>query len=242
MIIFVGCAGERTAGPRGDVERIVTHQVHPGESWESIAVEFYRDGDRGDELAVYNGCEPDTPPAAGTGVRVPLTKDDLRGLEERLEAATAYNEGLDLARQGNYAEAVEQFQRALERDPRFDEATFNLAVTYQKLGLHEKAAAALRELTRRERGEAPYHFALGASLYHLGDFNGAKSAFERALAVDPNYHKALFSLAVVYEKLGEVDRARELWLEYLERSPDGEWSEEARARLKSLERSGGGNH
>ena len=233
-LLLAACAGGRRGIGPGDEERLVTHQVLPGETWESIAEEFYRDRARGDALARYNGADPEEPPRPGTGVRIPLSRDDLGEIDHRLEAAAAYNEGIELAERGEYAAAVERFGDAADIDPSLLDASFNLAVCYQKLGLHDKAIPILEDLARRDGGDPRYHFALGHSRYRSGDFGSAARSFEQALRIDPLYGEALYALAVSYERGGERDKARETYRRYLALEPDGDWAAEARARLSGL--------
>ena len=241
VLLLAGCAGKRAGRPAdGKVETVVTHRVGYGETWESISLDFYGEQERADDLAVYNGFSPGEAPDVGSGVRIPLSKQDLRLLRGTLDAVAVNNEGLDLAAHGNYAEAVQRFEKALEIDPDFSDATYNLAVTYQKLGLHEKAAACLEELILVDKNDSRYHYALGASRFHQGQYRGAVKSFEKSLALDPDNLKSLFSLAAVYEKMGKEEKAARLFQEYIDRDPGGEWADEARERLVKLVRPGGG--
>jgi tetratricopeptide (TPR) repeat protein len=237
LFMLSACAGTKRGIVQRSIERVVTHQVSEGETWESIARDFYRDGALAEELAAFNDRDARQHPEAGSGVRVPLSRADLRRLERQLDAASIYNEGTELAAKGNYGEAVERFQKALSKDPSLLDASFNLAVTYQKLGLHVKAVTALKDLTERAPGRAAYHFALGHSLFHLGEIGKAKEAFMRTLAIDRSHSQALFSLAVVHEKLGEEDEALRCWNEFLEIDSVSVWAEEARSRQRALLRS-----
>lgn len=238
-LMLISCGGPPRKAQVREVEKVITHKVVQGETWESIAVDFYSEAGRGGELAVYNGQDPAEMPDESSGVRIPLSRTDLRSLETRLDAASAYNLGLEHASKGNYAKAVEEFQRALEIDGHFTDAAFNLAVTYQRLGLHTKAAAVLSDLVVYDPDNPDYFFAMGNSLFHAGDLEGAKEAFTAALSLDEGHLKSLFSLAVVFEKMGEVDEAIRSWREYLERDSRGDWAGEARSRLEALVRSSG---
>lgn len=238
---FLSCGSQKGISTSRSAEKVVTHRVSYGETWESISRDFYGDEERAGELAVFNGRQLQVLPEAGAGVRIPLTSKDLRVLGKRLDAAEAYNRGLDLVSEGNYAEAVEEFRCALEVDPQFSDAAFNLGVTYQKLGLHKNATTVLRDLVTRSPGNPNYMHALGHSLFHTGELNGARRAFLKVLAIDPGHLKSIFSLATVYERMGKVKEAQEWWMEYIERDPNSEWTDKARSHLESLLRSGGGN-
>jgi tetratricopeptide (TPR) repeat protein len=215
---------------------MVTHKVVPGESWESISLDFYGSSSNSGALARFNGMDPSDPPRAGTGIRVPLSAGDLDRLDARLDAAAVYNEGLDLAASGDFASAIKRFQAALEEDPQFLDASFNLAVTYQKLGLHSDAEAVLEDLVAGAPGNADYCFALGSARFYQKEYDKAAKAFRMALDADPYHLKSTYSLAMSYERMGEESKASRMWRRYLELDPDSEWADEARAHLADPEK------
>ena len=233
---MASCGGGGKKVSTGEPARIVTHKVIPGESWASISEDFYGSGVRAEAIAQFNGADLTASPPAGKGIRIPLSPGDLDILDSRLDAASIYNEGLDLAVLGDYAGAVEKFREALKEDPDLHEASFNLAVTYQKLGLHSNAETVLEDLVMRERGNAEYYFALGNSRFHQGHYSKAARAFRRALDDDPGHLPSLYSLAVSQEKMGEKSKAKGTWRKYLELDSDSEWADEARTRLGTLEK------
>ena len=224
---MVSCGGGGRSVSTEEPARVVTHKVIPGESWVSISEDFYGTGTRAGALAQFNGEDAASPPPPGKGVRI---------LDSRLGAATIYNKGLDLAVMGDYAGAVENFREALREDPDFHEASFNLAVTYQKLGLHSNAETVLDDLVMKKPGNAGYYFALGNSRFHQDHYSDAARAFRRALDIDPGHLPSLYSLAVSQEKMGRESKAEDSWRRYLELDPDSEWADEARARLGALEK------
>ena len=188
---MASCGGGRKSVSTGDTARIVTHKVIPGESWASISEDFYGSAVRAEALAQFNGMDPDASPPAGKGIRIPLSPEDLDILDSRLDAALIYNEGLDLAAMGDYAGAVEKFRDALREDSDLHEASFNMAVTYQKLGLHSNAETVLEDLVMKEPGNAEYYFALCNSRFHQGHYSNAAMSFRRALDDDPGHLPSL---------------------------------------------------
>ncbi|HVO77078.1 MAG TPA: tetratricopeptide repeat protein [Candidatus Bathyarchaeia archaeon] len=243
LVSFLACGAQKAASPpRETTERIVTHRVESGETWASLAADFYGDEGRALALARDNGMDASSEPAAGSAVRIPLSGRDSRRVKSRLEAAREYNAGLDLVSSGNFAEAAQRFEEALKLDPSLHDASFNLAVAYEKLGFHAKAVSILEELVSVAPGDGRYRYALGASLFGAGNLEGAEKAFLSALAASPADAKAVFSLGVVLEKRGRTEEAKGRFRQYLSLDPDGPWAGEARARLEALDRSGGGGH
>ncbi len=62
-----------------------------------------------------------------------------------LDALRSYNEGLELARQGNNQEALKRFQSAVQQDPEFALAYSKLGQTYASLGYDDEAEKASRK-------------------------------------------------------------------------------------------------
>ncbi len=73
-----------------------------------------------------------------------------------------------------------------------------------------------------------------ASLYPV-----ALAHADAALRIDPKRREALFNRALILERLGLTDAARQAWNRYLLADPSSQWADEARARLRRLPASNG---
>jgi CHAT domain-containing protein len=65
-------------------------------------------------------------------------------------------------------------------------------------------------------------------------FADALAATDRALARDSRFSEALFNRALLIERLGLKDDAREAWTRYLDNDSTGRWADEARFHLSNL--------
>jgi tetratricopeptide (TPR) repeat protein len=74
----------------------------------------------------------------------------------------------------------------------------------------------------------------GAALARLGDDNGAKSAYERALAIDPSQPQAQQYLANALLRLGDTAGAIGAYRGFLTGHPDGEAAEQVKRVLAQL--------
>ncbi|MBN1164081.1 MAG: tetratricopeptide repeat protein [Candidatus Krumholzibacteriota bacterium] len=235
LLLSLSCALRRPDLSGQQAKKVITHKVQEGESWESIAHRYYGDKQRSPDLAVYNGRDITRRPTPGEGIKIPLGERDLRRMENKINAARVYNNALELARKQNYAEAVVKFQESLKIDRSFHDAAYNLGVTYQKLGLHDKAVGVLGSLVLEEQSKPEYFFALGSSYFYSGDYVRAEENFRTALKLDEGHLKSLFSLAIVFEKTGRPDQAIACWDRYILCAPEGEWKEQAHSHRQALE-------
>ena len=226
-----GCAKRDVVS---DADKVYLHKVQAGETFEQIADEYYGDPERARNIAAFNGLQ-DADLRPDLIVRVPVGQDDIRWLEKREKARAPYNEGLELAGEASYLDAVKKFQAALEIDPDFVDARYNLGVTFQKMKAYERALRELDEAVRQRPSRPAYHFARGTCLFHLKRYDESALALERVMELDPEHAKALFSLAASYERLGETEKARKAWRRYLELDDSSVWATEARKRLAALE-------
>jgi len=227
-----GC-GRRSREPV-EGEKVLTHVVQEGETLEQIADDYYGDPDRADEILDFN-LKDSEEVAPGEIVRVYMKPEDMDALALRKRARLPYNNGLDLAARGSYLDAVAEFKRAIDLDPDFAEAIYNLGVTYQKLDAHERAVEQFDAAIDLRPGSADYHYAMGNSRFHLQQYDRAVREFDSALELNPNHLRAQYSLAMSLEKSGKTARAAREWRRYLDMDSDSEWAERARARLAELE-------
>ncbi len=90
-----------------------------------------------------------------------------------------------------WPEAEGAFRMAVERDPRFDRAWYNLGLLLVQTARAAEGAQALRKAEQVAPRVADYPYALATVLLRDGDRAGALSAVQRALAIDPLHRGAL---------------------------------------------------
>ncbi len=106
-----------------------------------------------------------------------------QALPGRPTAETYNGLGYVLARQGRADEAVAEYRKAIEVDPKFTPACNNLADALAKQGKLEEAAH-YYELSLVEKPSAAVHNALGVVLRRLGKMDEAADQFAKAKALD----------------------------------------------------------
>ncbi len=121
--------------------------------------------------------------------------------------------------QGQFAETVELYGKAVALRP--GEASFhsNLSEAYRALGQFEQAVGCCRAALTLRRDYPEAHNNLGLALHALGQFAEAAEHFQTALALRPNYAQAHANLGITLRSLGEVEPAIEHLRKALELNP-----------------------
>src|SRR6185295_7077587 len=102
-----------------------------------------------------------------------------------VESMNHMNQGVVLATQKQYVEAVQQLERATAIDPTNDQAFYNLAIVHMEMRKFERAKEDLTRATSVATSNAAYQEKLGTVLIELKDWNGAKKALEKTVELEP---------------------------------------------------------
>ena len=119
---------------------------------------------------------------------------------------------------------ISQAETHLERNPNDARGYEVLAPVYLRLGRFSDAVAARRKLIALSGESAERQSDLGEAL--VAAANGivttdAKSAFERALVLEPRDLKAKFYIGIAAEQDGDRGRAAAIWNEMIDKAPAG---------------------
>jgi cytochrome c-type biogenesis protein CcmH len=172
-------------------------------------------------------------PLGAAALYLALGSPQLPGepLAARLRAAPQNNSIIAL---------VSQVEAHLERDPSDARGYEVLAPVYLRLGRFADAVTARRKLLVLSGETSERQADLGEALTAASNgivTDEAKSAFERAVALDANALKAEFFLGVAAEQDGDKQKAATIWRGMLEQAPpDAPWAATVR---ESLARVGG---
>jgi tetratricopeptide (TPR) repeat protein len=150
-----------------------------------------------------------------------------RATTSSLEALKAYSTGLDLRnRGGDETRAIPFFKRAIELDPNFALAYYNLAFIYSNGGEPEVARDyATKAFERRERVSEMEKLAI-ASQYHsvvTADLPKTIEALELWKQTYPKDVRPANNLAVRYNQAGQYEKAAEEAQEAMRRNPNNQF-------------------
>jgi cytochrome c-type biogenesis protein CcmH len=141
----------------------------------------------------------------------------------------------DIHQNNSIASLLSQVEAHLERDPNDARGYEVLAPVYLRLGRFADAVMARRKLLALAGESAGRQADLGEAITAAA--NGivtadAKSAFERAVALDANELKAKFFIGLASEQDGDRTKAATIWRGMLEQAPaDAPWAATVREAL-----------
>jgi tetratricopeptide (TPR) repeat protein len=106
------------------------------------------------------------------------------------------NLGVTLARQGNEQEAFDHYIKALEINPRYSDARYNVATLLARQGKDQEAIAHFAELLRVKPDKVEAHNDLGVILAKHGKTQESVAHFAKAISIDPNYAEAYVNFGI----------------------------------------------
>jgi len=175
-------------------------------------------------ILLVTACTPKIPPAGEKEVEPPPPPSP---------AAILVNEGLELAREGEYLDAIGRLRDAVEADAYFAEAHARLGVLYRRVGDLDQAREALDRALKIRPKNSEYLYAMGTVLFDQENYRRAEKAISQSWSEDGRL-TSLFSLAETYLRQGKESQAADAWREYLRRDADSVWGREAAKRLEEL--------
>ena len=165
---------------------------------------------------------------------------DLTGAQQKTIEARKHNQrGRVYYNQGNYAKAIDEFQRAVRLAPNDVEARANLASAYERLDRLTEAEREISIAIAQRPDRAANYGVAGAIYAKRGKLDQAVSALKKELVLKPTYWRRHADLGRLYEELGLQGDAKQQYELYLASAPTREsMTAEIRQRLLNLSSAG----
>lgn len=142
-------------------------------------------------------------------------EEALQAFQESLRVdanyAPAYNSmGIIYTNLDRHTDAVLVYRRAVELEPGFQRAQFNLARALDRTGQLEAALPHYAAAANLTPDEAGFRFRLGEALYRAGKHTDAIGHLADATRLEPKFAEAKYVAAEVLEKMGHSAEAAQL--------------------------------
>lgn len=157
--------------------------------------------------------------SVSTYARNTLWKDPQKLWEDVIEKAPnnvrAYNElGAIFRDEGRYAQAMEQFEKALKINKNYAVTYYNIGYIQYKLGTYENALTYFQEALRFQltvQLHMDIYNSIGITYSEMGNDTDAVHAFKKAIEILPGSIIPYNNLGRQYSKMGKFDQAIEIF-------------------------------
>lgn len=134
-------------------------------------------------------------------------RQEAKRNEEGFIAAQWNEKGAILYGECHYAEAIDAFNKAIEKNPGFAYAYHNRGTAYGKL---KEYGSAISDFSRAIALDGTYATAYGGrgfAYYGLGDYEHAAADFSKAIVLKPSYAEAYYGRGNVYMNFQHYEEA-----------------------------------
>ncbi len=171
--------------------------IEPGaHTIKSVHLGYEPDGPR--EEQVYPGQE------TTVSVRILIARTRNHSAVEHFDKGIEYyNKGFEQ----NYRKAVEEFEAALQIDPKYSQAALYLGRVYNALYEDDKALASLRTAIEIDPDYLEARSSYAGALLDAGDLDEAVRQLNVVTDRDPNNGMAWYLLSQAYARKGSFDQA-----------------------------------
>ncbi len=150
------------------------------------------------------------------------------------EAISYYNKAVKLHLENQYDIAVINYRKALELNPNFNDAKFNLANIYfikanqyskkndfaQAVSYMNKGIALNPKALNAKHNLAVIYYNNGVTQFDNNDFEGALKSYDKVTEIEPDFTEAYFAKGNAYLKLNQYDLAQGCYKKVLELNPN----------------------
>jgi tetratricopeptide (TPR) repeat protein len=142
-------------------------------------------------------------------------------MSRSFEAVRAYTDGLGLARQGKHDEAVARYKAATDSDSAFALAYSRMALSYAALGYDAEAVQASDRAAQLSASSSPSErfFILATDASIRNDDAKAIEYYRQLVDAAPSDTQTRFELAVLLQRAGDLEGARQQLQKVLETDP-----------------------
>jgi tetratricopeptide (TPR) repeat protein len=174
---------------------------------------------------------PPPPPQPVKKVRTPVATKTLKP-GNRTKALAFFNDAIKTQQQGNVADAIAGYGKAVAADPAFAKAYYNLAIAYRNAGQPERAMDNYELALLADSGYADARFNYAILLQEQGYAEDAIAQYTKILQANPNDASAHLSIAGLYARdRAAITKARDHYQTFLRLSPNSPLARDIRRWL-----------
>jgi tetratricopeptide (TPR) repeat protein len=139
--------------------------------------------------------------------------------QERIKAIELANKGADEFKNNLYDSAEKDLKQAIQTDPSYDIAYYNLGKVFQKQRKWDKAIESFEQAVQHSPNNANFQYDLGEAYFEQKKLDQAEKAFAAATSADSKLFKAWWRLGLVRKVLDHPKEADDALRSAIEANP-----------------------
>ncbi len=158
--------------------------------------------------------------AKGALEEIERLKEEIAGLKQstkkqeqyavavkELSATDWFEKGVKFYGPGNFKEALNAYNKAIQLNPQYAEAYIGRGAAYADLGNNQQAINDFTKAIQLNPKDTLAYLNRGAAFYRLGDYQEAINDLSRAIKSNPLNIEAYIMRGIAYDKLGNYQQA-----------------------------------
>ncbi|MEM9244312.1 MAG: tetratricopeptide repeat protein [Cyanobacteria bacterium P01_F01_bin.153] len=161
-------------------------------------------------------------------------QEQSSGIQFGFTPATYVQQGESMVRGGQYEAALQQYEKALDRDENCYEAWLGKGVALEALQRYEAAIAAYDRAVNIKPNDYEGWYNRGLVLGRLGKYDDAMTSYGQALVIAPGNANLWLHRGIVLSKLSQYEDALEAYSQAVSLKPDSHeaWYNLANAQVR----------
>lgn len=157
-------------------------------------------------------------------------EEEQREKEQALTAWDHIRRGIRAKEEGKMEEAIQEYSKAINKDPRNAAAYNNRGIVYDDLEQYEKAIEDYNKAIELDSNDALAYNNRGVAYDNLGQYEKAIEDYDKAIKLDPDYAAAYNNRGVIYNALGQYEKAIECYTQAIKLDPKYKTAYQNRAK------------
>jgi Tfp pilus assembly protein PilF len=139
--------------------------------------------------------------------------------QERIKAMELSNRGTEEFKNNLYDSAEKDFKQAIQTDPSYEIAYYNMGKIFQKQRKWDKAIEYFEQAVQRKADNGNYQYDLGEAYFESKKLDQAEKALKAATSAEPKLFKAWWRLGTILKLLDRPKEADEALRHAIEANP-----------------------
>jgi len=167
-----------------------------------------------DEIESIDGAKISVVPPRNSKLPQPaiskeVTEKQPHSITDGMSGKSYFVRGTQYLNNGQYNQAIDNFQKSIELEPNSSEDYYNLGVAHASLNQLEEAITSFQEALKLDPNHAEASYNLGLTYHILEQPEQALVYYKKAIEINPNYATAYTNLGNLYVSLHQLQQGKE---------------------------------